>query len=197
MWARRTKSGQIREDRRTLDSSGLGEIFPVSVAQSRPKSRGLRPSKWTSLRNKQVNKKDARSGKHMSKTKLLWKDNEGLMWYIVIQTWYESNVATNSPTPDITSDKVWLSDMLITSIKVITGQSWTLIIGGKKKCLKIDYLHIHIYTAQFLDHLLQTISETCLLYIKTATWLKIAAEITPRYPHSWNTVSSFYGKAKH
>ena len=46
-----------------------------------------------------------------------------------------SNVATISPTPDIPSDKVWLSDMLITSIKVITGQSWTLIIiGGKKNC---------------------------------------------------------------
>ena len=61
------------EDRRTLDSSGLGEIFPVSVAQSRPKSRGLRPSKWTSLRNKLVNKKDARSGKHMNNNKVTVK----------------------------------------------------------------------------------------------------------------------------
>lgn len=40
-------------------------------------------------------------------------------------------------------------------------------------------MQLHKEPTQFLDHLLQTISETCLLYIKTATWLEIAAEISP------------------
>ena len=67
----------------------------------------------------------------------------------------------------------------------ITGKSSKIFLRVRKFLNKV-FIHAITHRANStLDHLLQTISETCLLYIKTATWLEIAAEITPRYyPYS-------------